>query len=67
VSRRIFRPKRDEIKGGWGKVHNEELQNLYFTPDIIGEQVKEDEMDKTCSSQGRKEKCIYGVGGRARW
>jgi len=28
VRRRIFRPKRDEIKGDWGKLHNEELNDL---------------------------------------
>jgi hypothetical protein len=27
--RRIFGPKRDEVTGGWRKVHNEELHNLY--------------------------------------
>jgi hypothetical protein len=29
VLRRIFRPKRDEVIGGWRKVHNEEIHNLY--------------------------------------
>jgi hypothetical protein len=29
VLRRIFGPKRDEVIGGWRKVHNEELRNLY--------------------------------------
>jgi hypothetical protein len=35
VLRRIFGPKRDEVMGGWGKLHNEELYNLYFSPSII--------------------------------
>jgi hypothetical protein len=35
VLRRIFGPKRDEIIGGWRKLHNEELRNLYFSPNII--------------------------------
>jgi hypothetical protein len=26
---RIFGPKRDEVTGGWRKLHNEELHNLY--------------------------------------
>jgi hypothetical protein len=34
VLRRIFRPKRDEVTGGWRKVHNEELHNLYSSPSI---------------------------------
>jgi hypothetical protein len=35
VLRRIFGPKRDEGTGGWRKLHNEELQNLYSSPSII--------------------------------
>jgi hypothetical protein len=34
VLRRIFGPKKDEIVGGWRKLHNEELHNLYSLPDI---------------------------------
>jgi hypothetical protein len=33
--RRIFRPKRDGVTGGWRKLHNEELHNLYSSPSII--------------------------------
>jgi hypothetical protein len=33
--RRIFGPKRDEATGGWRKLHNEELHNLYSSPSII--------------------------------
>jgi hypothetical protein len=33
--RTIFGPKRDEVKGGWRKLHNEELHNLYSSPSII--------------------------------
>jgi hypothetical protein len=29
VLRRIFGPKRDEVTGGWRKLHHEELHNLY--------------------------------------
>jgi hypothetical protein len=35
VIRRIFEPKRDEVTGGWKKLHNEELHGLYFSPSII--------------------------------
>jgi hypothetical protein len=35
VLRRIFGPKRDEVAGGWRKLHNEELHNLYSSPSII--------------------------------
>jgi hypothetical protein len=33
--RRIFGPKRDEVTGEWRKLHNEQLHNLYSSPDII--------------------------------
>jgi hypothetical protein len=32
---RVLGPKRDEVTGGWRKLHNEELRNLYFSPNII--------------------------------
>jgi hypothetical protein len=35
VLRRIFEPNRDEVTGGWRKVLNEELHNLYSSPSII--------------------------------
>jgi hypothetical protein len=35
VLRRIFGPKRDEVTGGWRKLHNEELHNLYSSSSII--------------------------------
>jgi hypothetical protein len=33
--RRIFGPKREEVAGGCGRLHNEELHNLYTSPNII--------------------------------
>jgi hypothetical protein len=36
VLRRIFRPKRNEVTGGWIKLHNEELHGLYSSPSIVG-------------------------------
>jgi hypothetical protein len=35
VLRRIFGPKRDEVTGGWRKLHHEELHNWYSSPSII--------------------------------
>jgi hypothetical protein len=35
VLRRIFGPKRDDMTGDWRKLHNEELHNLYSSPNII--------------------------------
>jgi hypothetical protein len=35
VLRRIFGPERDEVIGGWRKLHNEQLHNLYSSLSII--------------------------------
>jgi hypothetical protein len=35
VLRRIFGTKRDGVTGGWRKLYNEELHNLYTSPRII--------------------------------
>jgi hypothetical protein len=35
VLRRILGPKREEVTGGWRKLHNEELRDLYSSPSII--------------------------------
>jgi hypothetical protein len=35
VLRRVFGPKKDEVTGEWRKLHNEELNNLYFSPNIV--------------------------------
>jgi hypothetical protein len=33
--RRIFGPLRDEVTGGWRKLHSEELHDLYSSPSIV--------------------------------
>jgi hypothetical protein len=60
VLRRIFGSKRDEVTEEWRKLHNEELHNLYSSPDII-RQVKSSQGE--CGGRGmwyaweRREKC----------
>jgi hypothetical protein len=33
--RRLFGPRKDEVMGGWRKLHNEEFFDLYSLPHII--------------------------------
>jgi hypothetical protein len=35
VLRRMSGPKREELVGDWRRLHNEELHNLYTSPNII--------------------------------
>ena len=35
VWRRIFGPRRDEVTGEWRRLHNEELNDLYSSPNIV--------------------------------
>jgi len=35
VLRRIFRPKRDDVTGEGRKLHNDELNDLYSSPNIV--------------------------------
>jgi hypothetical protein len=53
VLRKLFGPKRDEVTGDWRKLHNEELHNLYSSPNII-RMIKADEMGRACNTNGGK-------------
>jgi len=35
VLRRIFGPRRDEVTGKWWRLHNEELIDVYSSPNIV--------------------------------
>ena len=35
LMRKVFGPKRDEVTGEWRKLHNEELNGLYCSPNIV--------------------------------
>jgi dihydrofolate reductase len=57
VLRRIFGPKSDEVTKQCRKLHNDEVHNLYSSPNIFS-MMKEDEMGRACSTNGEEEECI---------
>jgi hypothetical protein len=64
VLRRIFGPKRDLVTGEWRRLHNEELNDLNVSLNIIsGDQIEKNEMDGACSTYGGGERCIPDFGG----
>ena len=64
VLRRIFGPKRDDVTEEWRKLHNEELNDLYSSPNIV-RLIKSRRMRwaGACSTYGRQERRIQGFGG----
>ena len=48
--RRIFGSKRDEVTGEWRRLHNEELNDLYCSPNI--DKIEKYEMGEACSTYG---------------
>ena len=53
VLRRIFGPRRDEVTGEWRRLHNEELNDLYSSPNIVpGDKIEKNEMGWACGAYG---------------
>jgi len=50
----IFGPKRVEVTGRWRELHNEELNDVNSSPNII-QLIKKNEMDRACGMWGTGE------------
>jgi hypothetical protein len=62
--RSIFGPKRDEVTGLWIKLHNEELTDLYYSPNIVWViKSRTVRMGGACSTYRGQQRCIQGFGG----
>ena len=64
VMRRVFGSKRDEVTGEWRKLHNEELNDLYCSPNIF--RVIRSRIMRWAghvARMGGEESCIQGFGG----
>jgi hypothetical protein len=58
VLRGIFGSNRDEVTGEWRKLHNEELHDLYWSPNnYTGFQI---EMGGACGMYGGQKRCMQG-------
>ncbi len=61
---RIFGPKRDRVTGEWRKLHNEELNDLYYlTQYCSGNKNEKNEMGGACSAYEGEERHVQGFGG----
>ena len=64
VLKRMFWSKRDEVTGEWRKLHNEELNDLYWSPNIVRViKIDENEMGEACSTYGGDESHIQDFSG----
>jgi hypothetical protein len=64
VLRRIFGPKRDEVTGEWRKLHKEELNDLYCSPNMV-QVIKSIRIgwEGHVPRMGGEERCIQCFGG----
>ena len=61
VLRRIFGPKREGVTGEWRKLHNEELNSLYSSPNIV--RVIKSRRMRWAGHMAHMEMCSQGFGG----
>ena len=63
VLRRIFGPKRDEVTGEWRRLHNEELNDLYCSLNIVRLKIEKNQIGGSCRANGEEQRPIQGFDG----
>jgi hypothetical protein len=63
--RRIFGPRRGELAGGWRKVQNESVHNLYSSPNIV-RMIKSRRVKPAGHVSCMGQKCIQNFGTKTR-
>jgi hypothetical protein len=51
-----------DVTGEWRKLHNKELNDLYYSPNIVRVIIEKNEMGVAYSTCGGEERCIQGFG-----
>jgi hypothetical protein len=59
--RRIFGPKRDEVEGGWRKLHVEERRNIFSSSNVIIDNEVKKELGRACSIHACEEEYMILV------
>jgi hypothetical protein len=62
VLTKIFGPKRGDVTKEWRKLHNDNLNCLYSSTNIV-RVIKSEELGGACSKYGGEERRIQGLGG----
>ena len=65
VLRRILRPRREEVTGGWRNCMMRGVLTSASCQILSDEQIEEDEMGGECGTMGKNEKCVQGFGGKS--
>jgi hypothetical protein len=60
---RIFGPRRDEVTGEWRKIREEELNDLYSSPNIIRVTKSRMKWAEHVARMEGEEVCVQGFGG----
>jgi hypothetical protein len=62
ILRKKFCFKREEVLGGWRKVHSDELRPVFLAKCYSGDQIKKDKMGGVCETYGGEGKCLLYFG-----